>query len=54
VIEPFLVHAPSRISDEARAAYLSRCRERMRELASAPTISYPKLADYDAQFVLKS
>jgi len=22
--------------------------------ASVPTISYPKLADYDAQFVLKS
>lgn len=54
VIEPFLVHAPARIDDEARAAYLSRYRERMRELASAPTISHPKLADYDAQFVLKS
>jgi NAD(P)H dehydrogenase (quinone) len=54
VIEPFLVHAPARISDEERAACLARYRERMRELASAPTISYPKLEDYDAQFVLKS
>ena len=54
VIEPFLVHAPVRINDDERAAYLALYRERVRGLASAPTISYPKLADYDARFVLKS
>ena len=52
VIEPFLVHAPARIGDEARAAHLDRYRERVLGLASAPTITYPKLADYDADFVL--
>jgi NAD(P)H dehydrogenase (quinone) len=54
VIEPFLVHAPVRIGEEERAAYLAFYRKRVLELASAPTITYPKLADYDAQFVLKS
>ena len=54
VIEPFLVHAPVRIGDDERAAYLALYRKRVLELASAPTITYPKLADYDAQFVLKS
>jgi NAD(P)H dehydrogenase (quinone) len=54
VIEPFLVHAPVRIGDDERAAYLALYRKRVLELASAPTISYPKLADYDAKFVLKS
>jgi NAD(P)H dehydrogenase (quinone) len=53
VIEPFLVHTPVRISDVERAAHLARYRERVLDLASAPTISYPKLADYDASFVLK-
>jgi hypothetical protein len=54
VIEPFLVHAPARISDVERAAYLALYRERLLGLASAPTITYPKLADYNAHFVLKS
>jgi NAD(P)H dehydrogenase (quinone) len=54
VIEPFLVHAPVRISADERAAYLALYRERVFGLASAPTITYPKLADYDAHFVLKS
>lgn len=54
VVEPFLVYAAARISDEDRAAHLARYRDRMRELQSAPAISYSKLADYDAQFVLKS
>jgi NAD(P)H dehydrogenase (quinone) len=54
VIEPFLVYAPVRLGDEERAAHLARYRERVLGLASAPTISYPKLADYDARFVLES
>jgi len=54
VIEPFLVHAPVRISDDERHAYLGRYRERVLTLASAPTITYPTLGDYDSQFVLKS
>jgi len=37
-----------------RAAYLALYRERVLGLASAPTITYPKLADYNAHFVLKS
>ncbi|HYM31584.1 MAG TPA: NAD(P)H-dependent oxidoreductase [Candidatus Cybelea sp.] len=53
VIEPFLVHAPVRISQEDRVAHLARYRERVLGLASAPTIAYPKLADYDERFVLK-
>ena len=53
VIEPFLVHAPVRMSDAERAAELARYRERVLTLATAPTLTYPKLADYDERFVLK-
>lgn len=53
VIEPFLVHAPARISAEERAAHLARYRERVLHLAEAPVIAYPKLADYDSNLVLK-
>ena len=53
VIEPFLVHAPVRISAEERAAHLVRYRQRLLSLDGAPTITYPKLADYDERFVLK-
>src|SRR5689334_18084968 len=48
VVEPFLVHAPVRITAEARAAHLARYRERVLHLETAPTIAYPKLAEYDA------
>jgi NAD(P)H dehydrogenase (quinone) len=54
VIEPFLVHAPARIGDDERAACLARYRERVLGLATAPTIPYPTLADYDVNFVLKA
>jgi NAD(P)H dehydrogenase (quinone) len=54
VIEPFLVHAPARIDDAARAAYLDRYRERLINLATAPLLTYPKLDDYDERLVLKS
>jgi len=54
VIEPFQVHAPARISQEARGAELARYRERMLGLGSAPTISYPVLDDYGQNYVLKT
>jgi NAD(P)H dehydrogenase (quinone) len=53
VIEPFLVHAPVRMSQIEREAHLARYRERLLQLRAAPTLSFPKLADYDEQFVLK-
>ncbi len=54
VIEPFLVHAPARISDGERADHLARYRGRVLGLTSAPTIVYPKLADFDERYLLKS
>jgi len=54
VIEPFLVHGPARISQDERIAHLTRYRERVLGLASAPTIAYPKLDAYDERYVLKS
>jgi NAD(P)H dehydrogenase (quinone) len=33
---------------------LRRYRQRILDLAVAPTITYPKLAEYDAGFVLKA
>jgi NAD(P)H dehydrogenase (quinone) len=54
VIEPFLVHAPARVSDAERAACLSRYRERLLALEAVPAITYPKLADYDEKLVLRS
>jgi len=54
VIEPFLVHGPARIGQDERLAHLVRYRERVLGLATAPTIAYPKLADYDERYVLKA
>lgn len=53
VVEPFLVHAPSRRSEQDRAAELARYRGRVLDIRSAPTIAYPKLADYDEHYVLR-
>ena len=53
VIEPFLVHAPARLADDARSRELERYRERVLSLSSAPTIDYPGLAEYDGQYQLK-
>ncbi|TGV96202.1 flavodoxin family protein, partial [Mesorhizobium sp. M2E.F.Ca.ET.154.01.1.1] len=53
VIEPFLVHAPARIGDGERQMWLDRYRERVLSLVHAPTIIYPKLADFDDNHVLK-
>jgi NAD(P)H dehydrogenase (quinone) len=54
VVEPFIVHAPVRIDDTKRGAELDRYRHRVLGLFDAPTINYPKLADYGPDFVLKS
>lgn len=54
VVEPFLVHAPARISSEQRAAHLDSYRQRVLRLFSSPTIAYPGLNDYDEQFVLRT
>jgi NAD(P)H dehydrogenase (quinone) len=48
------VHAPARKSEAERAAELDRSRERVLALDVAPTIAYPKLADYDERYVLKT
>jgi len=53
VIEPFMVHGPARMSDAERKAELERYRARVLSLDTAPTLAYPKLADYDERFVLK-
>jgi NAD(P)H dehydrogenase (quinone) len=47
LIEPFLVHAPARLGDGERAAHIARYGERVLGRASAPTIAYPSLAEYD-------
>ncbi len=54
VVEPFVVHGPVRKTDSERAAELARYRERVLALHTAPTIAYPKLADYDERYVLKA
>ena len=52
-IEPFLVHGPARMGEAARKAELERYRARVLSLEAAPTIAYPKLAEYDERLVLK-
>jgi NAD(P)H dehydrogenase (quinone) len=54
VIEPFVVYAPVRIGEDERTAYLTRYRERLLGLTSAPTVPGPRTADYDERLVLKS
>lgn len=53
VLEPFLVHATARLSQEERAAHLVRYEHRVLELETAPGISFPKLDEYDDNGVLK-
>jgi NAD(P)H dehydrogenase (quinone) len=52
VIEPFVAYAPARISQKEREAYLASYRQRLLNLDAAPTLSGPKLADYEGM-VLK-
>lgn len=53
VVEPFLVFAPARLTPEERTATLARYAQRVMELTSAPTLSFPKVEDYDENGVLR-
>ena len=53
VIEPFVVHGPSRISQRDRAAYLARYRQRLAAIERAPVLANPRTADYEG-FTLRS
>ena len=54
VVEPFLVYAPARRDDRERAAELKRYRARVLDINAAPAIVYPRLNDYDEQYVLRN
>jgi NAD(P)H dehydrogenase (quinone) len=47
VVEPFVVHAPARMSVDERAACLARYRRRMLDLATAPVMPGPDMAEYE-------
>jgi len=47
VIEPFVVYGPGRIDETARTAWLTRYRQRLLSLETAPTVRNPEIADYD-------
>ncbi len=50
VLEPFLVHAPARMTADERVAELDRYRARLLTLKDAPLIGYPRLADFDERY----
>lgn len=52
VIEPLVVYAPARISEEQRSAYLANYGERLLTAETAPTIPGLSVADYEG-LVLK-
>lgn len=54
VLEPFIVHAPARMTAEDRAATLARYAERVLDLASVPVLAGPRSADYDERFTLRA
>ena len=54
VVEPFVVHAPARLDEAARAQRLADYCDRVVRLNDAPTIGYAKLSDYDASYRLKA
>lgn len=53
VLRPFVVHAPARISAAERSLELERYRSTVLTLNEAPTLQYPRLDEYDEQYVLK-
>ena len=53
VVEPFLVHAPARLNESARARELDRYRDRVLTLSGASTIDYPALSAFDEHYKLK-
>ena len=54
VVEPFLVYAPARRDGHERAAELNRYRARVLDISSVPPIAYPRLGEYDEQYVLRT
>jgi len=52
VVEPFVVHAPARMSPEERLERLCAYRDRLRSLATAPVLPGLDMADYEG-LVLK-
>lgn len=52
-VEPYLVHAPARMSPEERAAAIRTYAERVVRIPELPTIAYPTLDRYDASFRLR-
>jgi NAD(P)H dehydrogenase (quinone) len=53
VVEPFIVHGPSRLSVEERRAHLARYRQRVLTLRADPTLPRPDTANYSG-LVLRS
>jgi NAD(P)H dehydrogenase (quinone) len=47
VVEPFVVHAPARMGADERAEWLARYRSRVLNIATAPTLPGPDMAQYD-------
>jgi len=54
VIEPFIVHAPARLTHEERKEQLASYQQRVLQLLTAPTLKFSRLADYDQDAVLKA
>ncbi len=52
VVEPFIVHAPARLGDGERNAQLAHYRQRLLNLAAAPTLAATPSANYEG-LVLK-
>ena len=52
VVQPFIVHAPARMSQEQRVDCLGAYRSRLLSLATAPVVTCPDMADYEG-LVLK-
>jgi len=53
VVEPFVVHAPARMGAHDRLACLARYRERVLNIATAPTLPGPDMSQYEG-LVLKT
>ena len=53
VVEPYVVHAPARLTADDRATRLADYGDYVEKLWSRPVISYPRLDDHDESFRLK-
>ncbi len=54
VLPPFVVFGTNQINDERRKEYLEDYKERILSIQETSSINYPKLADFDDNFQLKS